>query len=338
MLRRIRSVNRLVQNYRTGRFAKSMRYPRYVFLEVTNRCNLSCRQCNRTVMTRPVGNMSLSLFHRIVDEVAPHVDILDLNMWGEPLFHPDILHMIDYAKSKGVREVMLNTNCHAMDSKLAKGLIHSKLDLLTFSIDAATAATYREIRVNGDFERVVTNIENYLALKKRGNVRGPKTIAQMILMKRNQNEKNAFYRRWTGKTDLVYIRPLASMGDLKGTYHAEKVHEITGRRTVCSNPWKAMFIYWDGKVVFCGDDVNASLPMGDLNHASVLDVWTGESWHQMRGRMKTGNYPHMCQNCAEWAMSKPLRLTQGVIMEVLPRSLMRFIRDLHILSSNGKIQ
>jgi radical SAM protein with 4Fe4S-binding SPASM domain len=337
MAEKVKQEKALIANYRHGLQRDRMRYPRYIFCEVTNRCNLQCLQCNRTLMSRPLGNMSLELFKKIVDESAPWIDVLDLNMWGEPLFNPDLIEMIHYAKSNGVKEVMLNTNGHLLNSEWSEQLIQSGLDLLTFSIDASTKATYRKIRVNGDFRRVIRNIENYLKIRDSHQIRGPKTIAQMILMRENRAELETFKRQWQGKTDLVFIRPLASMGDLKGIYDSQSIFKRGPTRTVCSNPWTAMFIFWDGKVVFCGDDINAELVMGDLSNQSVYDVWTSDIWDEHRAGLKQGDYPYTCRHCAEWAMCKPLSLPKSLALTFLPTKLVRSVKDIHMRISNGRI-
>jgi radical SAM protein with 4Fe4S-binding SPASM domain len=288
-------------------------------------------------MERPLGDMHFNLFKKIVDEIAPWVDVLDLNMWGEPLFNPNLIEMIDYAKEKGVKEIMLNTNAQLLTTKWSERLIHSRLDLLTFSIDAVTESTYGKIRINGLFRKVIHNIENYLTLRRRLGIKGPKTIAQMILMQENLSEQGVFKKKWKDKTDLVFIRPLASMGDLKGIYESQKIYTKNGLRTVCTNPWTAMFIFWDGRVVFCGDDVNARLVMGDVSRQSVYDVWTSEIWDEQRKALRDHHYPYVCEKCSEWAMCKPLSLPKNLVMTLMPKSLVRSIKDVHMRISNGRI-
>ena len=95
-------------NYKSNKYSQKIRYPRYLFCEVTNYCNLDCLQCARPSMKRSLGTMSYEVFIKIVDEVGPHVDIFDLNMWGEPLINPHIFDMIEYAKKNGVKLLQMN--------------------------------------------------------------------------------------------------------------------------------------------------------------------------------------------------------------------------------------
>jgi len=43
-------------------------FPIFLIIEPTNNCNFDCIMCPRPNMTRPIGNMSLDLFKKIIDE------------------------------------------------------------------------------------------------------------------------------------------------------------------------------------------------------------------------------------------------------------------------------
>ena len=60
--------------------------------------------------------------------------------------------MIEYAKSKGVLDIMLHTNGTVMDEELAEKIVKSGLDRSIFSLDSITKEIYENIRVNANFE------------------------------------------------------------------------------------------------------------------------------------------------------------------------------------------
>ncbi len=160
--RTLKEIN-LVRNYRKGVAADRIRYPKYIFLEATNTCNLSCIHCNRPLMKREVNYMDLNLFKKIMDEVCDKLLTLDLSGWGEPFSHPNIFEMIEYAKHKGVREVIGNTNITSLNDSVIKKILKSKLDTLIFSIDAASESAYQKIRIGSDYNIIHENIAQYLA-------------------------------------------------------------------------------------------------------------------------------------------------------------------------------
>ena len=81
-------------------------------LEITDRCNLTCPTCY--AMSSPHYGR-----HRTVEEVERMLDIIVANegepdvvqiSGGEPTIHPDFFEILDIAKKKPIRHLMLNTN------------------------------------------------------------------------------------------------------------------------------------------------------------------------------------------------------------------------------------
>lgn len=81
-------------------------------VEITDRCNLSCPTCYASSSPH-YGR------HRTVEEVEKMLDIIVANegepdvvqiSGGEPTVHPDLFAILDIAKSKPIRHLMLNTN------------------------------------------------------------------------------------------------------------------------------------------------------------------------------------------------------------------------------------
>ncbi|MDQ3846782.1 MAG: radical SAM protein, partial [Bacteroidota bacterium] len=81
-------------------------------LEITDRCNLTCPTCY--AMSSPHYGR-----HRTVEEVEKMLDIIVANegqpdvvqiSGGEPTIHPDFFAILDIAKTKPIRHLMVNTN------------------------------------------------------------------------------------------------------------------------------------------------------------------------------------------------------------------------------------
>ncbi len=81
-------------------------------VEITDRCNLSCPTCY--AMSSPHYGR-----HRTVEEVERMLDIIVANegtpdvvqiSGGEPTIHPDFFDILDIAKTKPIKHLMLNTN------------------------------------------------------------------------------------------------------------------------------------------------------------------------------------------------------------------------------------
>ena len=95
-------------------------------IEITDRCNLSCPTCY--AMSSPHYGR-----HRTVEEVERMLDIIVSNegepdvvqiSGGEPTIHPDFFQILDIAKKKPIKHLMVNTNgiLIAKDFEFAKQL------------------------------------------------------------------------------------------------------------------------------------------------------------------------------------------------------------------------
>ena len=66
-----------------------------IYLEISDYCNLSCKFC--TSPRRNKNMLSLDNYKNIVNKINGHAKELYLHVLGEPLVHPYIFEMIDYA-------------------------------------------------------------------------------------------------------------------------------------------------------------------------------------------------------------------------------------------------
>jgi len=139
-----------------------------VYVEVTNRCNLNCSTCMRNVWEAEYGHMSDAVFERILSglEACPEKPELFIGGYGEPLFHPGILHFIEQAKGRGFHVSMI-TNGVLLTEAVAGRLIDLKLDMLWVSLDGASAECYADVRLGDMLPVVLSNLVHLRSLKYR---------------------------------------------------------------------------------------------------------------------------------------------------------------------------
>ena len=64
--------------------------------------------------------------------------------------------------------------------------------------------------------------------------------------------------------------------------------------------WHSSVITWDGRVVPCCFDKDASHYMGNISERSFRDIWQGESYQNFRkSLLKSRKTIDICQNCTE---------------------------------------
>lgn len=78
-----------------------------IYLEITNRCNLSCSFCHRS--DRPKAFMRVEDFRAILRRIEGHTDHLALHVLGEPLLHPDLGDILALCREHTLK-VNLTTN------------------------------------------------------------------------------------------------------------------------------------------------------------------------------------------------------------------------------------
>lgn len=137
-----------------------------VYVELTNKCNLSCSTCMRNVWDVKYGHMSKEVFERILVglEVCPEKPELFLGGYGEPLSHPRVLEMIQQAKELGYR-VSLITNGILLNEQIAPSFIELNLDMLWVSLDGASAECYADVRLGDSLPIVLENLSRLRLLK-----------------------------------------------------------------------------------------------------------------------------------------------------------------------------
>ena len=67
----------------------------------------------------------------------------------------------------------------------------------------------------------------------------------------------------------------------------------------CSDLWRRMFVWFDGKVNPCDTDYKSDLRAGKIQENSLSDIWKGESYTRLRDNHSNGlradTYP--CNRC-----------------------------------------
>ena len=134
-------------------------FPKTVLIDNASYCNLRCSMCDYKNISnyRRKQVMPEYLHNKLIDEiaqVAPNTRVWEI-FFGDPFCCPGIEKRVRYAKSKGLTDVVLNSNGNAMYEKRANALIYAGLDAMYVGIDAASKEVYDKIRIGGKFDTVV---------------------------------------------------------------------------------------------------------------------------------------------------------------------------------------
>ncbi|MEA2720580.1 MAG: hypothetical protein QOJ39_2444 [Candidatus Eremiobacteraeota bacterium] len=286
--------------------------PEVFAIESTDFCNLKCVMCPRgepDLMDRPLGSMSDALFRQIVDESEFYTDPVWFHWFGEPLMHPRLFDQIAYAKRAGVPNLAISTNGTLLDRKNAVKILDSQLDRILIAVDGARKETYEAVRKSATFtfEQVRANIEAFLALKAERGKTTPHTTLSIIVMEDNKDQLEAFASHWRERgADEILFKPFTAWGSQTGDFASLAATEQRAllqralRPHPCRYLWESVVIAWDGRVVPCCFDYNATMVMGDLNTQTLADIWNSERYVRFRELELAGkNRSPLCRNCSE---------------------------------------
>lgn len=245
--------------------------------------------------------MRFDVFKKIADEIAQESPSsrLWLALMGESLILGDkIVSMIEYAKSKGIQKVILNTNARFMDAQMTDKLVSSGLNEIIVGLDAFTEATYDKIRIGGDFRETVKNIEHLLEVKEGKNLPQPSVVLQFIVMDENEHEEEQFRGHWLSKGAVVKIRPKLGWG--AGVEASNLNLPDSERNFPC--PWlnRTVSIHWSGRLAQCDADFEGDYSPGDVTRQTIKEIWDGELARR-RERHWQGDFTHdLCTKCKDW--------------------------------------
>jgi len=167
--------------------------PVCLYLETTNRCNLLCTTCPRTFEElEPEADMSWELFTSIIDQY-PKIARVVLHEVGEPMLVKELPRMIRYLKERGIY-VLFNTNGTLLTKKNGQELIDAGLDELRVSLDAAESSVFQMVRGKDMFDRIVTNVGNFIAMQRTNHTQLPRVSLWLTGLRETLAQLEAFIR------------------------------------------------------------------------------------------------------------------------------------------------
>lgn len=267
-------------------------FPELVHIETTNKCNARCVICPHSRMKRPVGIMDEKLYQAIIDECKAHdCHTVHLHNFGEPLLDPDLPSRAAYAKEKGIKRVKIFTNGSLLSGERARKLLESGIDEIKVSIDGADKEEFESIRLGLKYDRVVSNVREFLALREKMGMHRPKVMV-------------------TCCTTSDRDRAQDNLGDVVDKYDFGTIHnwgnlDESKRRRIrkpCSRVWRTFTVLWNGDIALCCLDYEGEFKLGNLiQDGSISRVWKNKRYQQIRSFHKDAKQGalRLCSTCTK---------------------------------------
>lgn len=290
--------------------------PIAIAVEPTTACNLRCPQCPSGLRSfnRPTGNLKIQEFQKWLEPIKNKVWAVTFYFQGEPFIHPDVEEGISIAHKFGLY-TMSSTNGHFLDKQRAERIIQSGLDRLIISLDGTTQEIYEIYRKEGKLDKVIAGIQNLVAMKRQLKSATPYVIIQFIVMKSNEHQisdlkkladslgvdelklKTAQIYDFENDSDFIPESQVYSRYQKNETGQFQIKNELKNR---CWKLWHAPVITWDGQVVPCCFDKDASHPLGSLKDDNFKAIWNGNEYMNFRKQIWSSRKAvAICKNCTE---------------------------------------
>lgn len=290
--------------------------PLSVAIEPTTACNLRCPECPSGLrsFTRDTGNLRIPLLNKFLDEISRKSSYITFYFQGEPYINPNFLQMVKAAHDRGLYTAT-STNAHFMTEEKARETVRSGLDRLIISIDGTTQDVYEQYRKEGDLSKVLEGAQRVLDCKKKLQSKTPHVIFQFLVVKPNEHQIEDVLKLGEAmgvdevrlKTAQVYDyengNPLIPDQEKYSRYRKKKdgTYEVKNvLANQCWRMWSSCVITWDGKVVPCCFDKDATHQLGDVGSTSFKSIWRGDDYNKFRGAiLKSRSEIDICANCSE---------------------------------------
>lgn len=273
-------------------------FPLYVLIEPTSVCNLRCPMCFQSDDSfrarRHMGMMPWELFKKIVDQLKRDgCKAVTLASRGEPTLHKELCDMLSCLAEAGIMDIKINTNATRLTEDISHAILAAGVSEVVFSVDAADNEVYRDIRVGGDFDAVVKNIQRFNAIRTQQYPDAVTTtrITGVYLSKRQNIDQ--IYRFWSQYVDEVVIKKSIIRWD---TYH----NPIRSEAKPCALLWERMYVWHDGRVNPCDIDYKSELSVGSVHDSSLKELWQCPAYATLRSLHAAGQRKHIfpCDRCS----------------------------------------
>jgi radical SAM protein with 4Fe4S-binding SPASM domain len=253
-------------------------------------------------------------FKTTIDQLYKHVSYLIFYFQGEPFLNPSFLEMVKYASQKKIYTAT-STNAHFLTDENCRLTVESGLDRLIISIDGSTQETYEQYRIGGKLDKVIEGTKNIIRWKKELKSSTPHIIFQFLVVGPNEHQIGEVQKiadelgveEVRLKTAQIYNfengSPLMPKQEKYSRYRLAKngKYEIRNKmENHCWRLWSSSVITWDGSVVPCCFDKDATHSMGHLAKTSFKELWKGGSYNNFRSAvLRSRSEIEICKNCTE---------------------------------------
>jgi MoaA/NifB/PqqE/SkfB family radical SAM enzyme len=317
------------ERYRINKHAP-LAGPRYLQVELTDHCNLTCPSCVRSWTASDRVQLDLAAFGRLLDE-TPTVEQISFVGAGEALIVREFPAYVAASHALGITTTT-NTNGLLVKRRLGAA-VEAGLSNIAISVDGASDVSLNTIRsgltkhvlehalrsaveiTDGTFCAAsaavtlsLTNLSEFSDMVRMIADNGITNVTVESLHHWGTDKSLNDLSLFAGDPDAVVSeleRGLATavrMGITVAIFDYRRLHEDRSGldKLACAWPFDSMYITRTGAVTPCCVNIEEDSEnlMGRTNAESALDIWGSEKYEALRGSLLTGTgRMASCEDC-----------------------------------------
>ncbi len=263
-----------------------------IYIEITNRCNLSCSFCSK--VEKPLRNMTIEEFKCIVEKVKDYTDTIYLHVKGEPLVHPNIIDFLNIAEKYDIK-VNLTTNGTLFPNLVDKLKGCKSLKKINFSL-------HSENNKENYLEEIFTNVEK---LQDVTVVYRLWTLNNGELDEKSTKTVNKIVSYYNLSTEIVDKIQKSNNVKIKDRIFVDKDNEfewpsITNHNSCgfCYALKTHIAILVDGTVVPCCLDSNGLIDLGNIYNQSLEEIINSDRYQTLKKSFQDRKPAEdLCKSC-----------------------------------------
>jgi radical SAM protein with 4Fe4S-binding SPASM domain len=299
--------------------------PTHLQVEVTNRCNLSCRICRHSAVTEMGDFPRASLVRLLRSFERPPLEVC-LSGLGEPLLHPELESMIADCRDHRIARTIVYTNGTLLRPARADRLAAAGLHELRLSMDGSDAESLQRVRPGLRLEpligymqhvtragRIDTALQFTATSDTIASLPGLPALAVRMGVRRlivvdvvpfASLEARAVAPLATPdrRIPLMTMRTRdAVMDEFRARSldaGLEVLELLDSARATCDAPFNSLYVTWRGEVTPCCR-IHDAHHLGNVVEHGVARVWHGDEIRAWRARMQSPRPPLECRQLCQ---------------------------------------
>ena len=284
-------------------------YPKILFVELTQNCNLACKMCRTSTSYQKQLNMRNETFKNIQTQLFQYASVVDLRGFGESTILDDFENKLYETHKYGVK-TRLVTNAISIKPNIWKALFETNTTII-ISVDAITDTLIKKLG-RGSYYKLEKSLNQALKLKQ--NNEGGEIFINTIVSSLNLEEISeivSFAKKYP--ISRITLFPVVATPDnpfhlshreadvsvfLEQAIKKAKENNIELRLGAslheeyavnkgliqrCSHPWEYCYIDYQGNIGYCDHLIgHSALTIGNINEKPFKDIWNCNELQNIR--------------------------------------------------------